>query len=244
MRYKMLLIGLLVLAGGGTPNFIWADETLDADLIHEYKKILSELSSEPEDTATLKETGKLYYFIGEVSHDRDTIKKAVSILENVLEKESGDAEVKVYLGSAYTLKARDFPLRWLANITPLGWIRIYYVRSGVNMMNDGVKADELNPVARLIRGMTRVNLPKAFLGFKGGMEDLELVLSWIKCPALNAKYDDIITDKGFISDASYRIGEVYFKEGDREKAVMLFKNAASLIPDSPIGRAAVRRLNE
>lgn len=225
-------------------NFVWADTTLDADLLHEYKKVLSELSSEPEDVETLREVGKLYYFIGEVSHDRSAIKKAISIFEDVLKKESDDDELNVYLGSAYTIKARDFPLRWLANITPLGFVRLYYVRRGVGLMDDAVKRDEMNPITRLIRGITRVSLPKAFLSFKEGIEDLDLVLSWVEDPTLNKKYSEIVTDKAFIADASYRIGEVYLQEGSREKAFTLIKKTASLIPDSPMGRAALRKLNE
>lgn len=105
------------------PYIVWADETLTAELLKEYREALSELASEPDDVNILKEKGKLYFFIGEASHDRDYIKKAISIFEELLEKEHDDAEIKAFLGSAYTLKARDFPLRWIANVTPIGFIR-------------------------------------------------------------------------------------------------------------------------
>ena len=37
---------------------------LSAELITEYKKVLTELLAEPEDIDILKEIGKLYFFIG------------------------------------------------------------------------------------------------------------------------------------------------------------------------------------
>lgn len=222
----------------------WADDILTAELVDEYRKTLSELLLQPKDIAISKEIGKLYFHIGRETHDCKSIKMAVDIFETVLEKESNDAEIMVYLGSAYTLKARDFPLKWIANITPLGYLRIYYVKKGIDIMDDAVKIDGMHPVVRLIRGITRVNLPKVFLQFEKGIMDLKLVLLWIENPSLNKGYLGIITDKGFMAEAYYRIGEVYLEKGERKKASALFKKVVSLAVDTPIGMAAQRKLNE
>ncbi len=225
------------------PALCSGDQTLSSELVTEYRKALSELQAETKDNTGIREIGLLHYYIGNEAHDRDSINKAIDILERVLDKAPDDAEGMAYLGSAYAIKARDFPMKWIANITPVGFIRIYYVKKGLNLMNAAVERDKIHPVIRLIRGLTCANLPSPFMQTENGFEDLKLFLSWMENPSLNEKYSGIVEDKGFIADAYYRIGEVYLEKGDKAMAESLFKAAASINLDSPIGKAAMRRLN-
>jgi len=220
------------------------DKTLSIELVDEYRGVLSEFLSKPESIDTLKEVGKLYFHIGVETHDRDAIKKAFNIFKKILKEEPDNAEIKAFMGSAYTVKARDFPMKWLALVTPLGYIRLYYVKKGIDMMDEAVKMDTMYPVTRITRGITCISLPGIFQQFKKGMDDLELLISWIENPSLNKEYSEIITDKYFMATMYYQAGETYFEKGEKEKALSLFKKVASINLDTPFGRAAKKMLNK
>lgn len=250
----MVFLNLVLLLGACATNScnsnkektarLTSEDRLVIELIDEYRKTLSELSSEKEDTATLMEIGKLYFHIGNLSKDRESIGKAVDIFNKVLKKEPENAEIRAYLGSSYTIKARDFPLKWIANITPLGFVRIYYTKKGTNSMDEAVEMDSLNPAIRLIRGIACVNMPKFFSQFDKGIRDFELLLSWIMNPYVNKKYLGMLTDKDFTAIVYYHTAEAYLIKDEKEKADALFKMAASMNSDSPFSRAASSRLNE
>lgn len=219
------------------------DEKLSIELVNEYRRMLSQFLSEPENIP-LKEIGILYFYIGVETNDRDSIKKAMDIFKKILEEKPDNAEIKAFMGSSYTVKARDFPLKWIASVTPLGFIRLHYVKKGIDMMDEAVEIDGMNPITRITRGITCITLPGIFQQFKKGIEDIELLLSWIENPSLNEEYSEIITDKYFMATVYYRTGEGYLKEGKKEKALSLFKKASSINFDNPFSRAAERMLNK
>lgn len=226
------------------PISLTTEDRLAIELLDEYREILSELSSETEDLAYLNGIGQLHFHIGNLAKDRKSIKKAVHIFEKVLEKEPDNAEIMAFLGSAYTIKARDFPMKWVANLTPIGFMRLYYVKKGINRMDAAIEMDEMNPVVRLIRGIACVNMSEPFGQFDKGIKDIELLLSWIENPSLNKRYAGIITDKDFMANVYYRAGKAYLKNDEKENAISMFKMTASISPDTPFGRAALRRLND
>lgn len=231
-------IGLLLIC-----STVFGDEILRQELVEEYRKVLSEFPMESDNKALSAERGKLYFHLGNETSDRDYINRAIAAFEEVLDKDPGNVEVKAYLGAAYTIKARDFPLRWLANITPLGFVRIYYVNKGINLIDASLKDDAMHPVVRLVSGLTRVNLPGAFSQYKNGINDLQLLILWMEKPSLNEKYAELLADKGFIVDTYFRTGVVFFENGDKDKAETFLKAAFAMSPDTPAGKAARRRLD-
>lgn len=124
------------------------------------------------------------------------------------------------------------------------WVyQIYYVKKGINLLNSAIDIAPGHPVYRMVRGRTFVNLPRLFLQFDKGVKDFELLLSWVEDSSINERYSALLEDRAFIQEVYYRIGEVYLIKGEKKKAVSLFKRAASINPDTPIARAALRRLN-
>jgi len=226
------------------PVSLTTEDRLAIELLDEYRETLSEFSSETENLAYLKWIGQLHFHIGNLSKDRRSIKKAVDIFQKVLEKEPDNAEIMAFLGSAYTIKARDFPMKWVANLTPLGFMRLHYVEKGINKMDAAIEMDEMNPVVRLIRGIACVNISRPFGQFDKGIKDIEVLLSWIENPSLNNRYAGIIKDRDFIANVYYRTGVAYLKKDEKENAISMFKMTASINPDTPYGKAALRRLND
>ncbi|MDI6704516.1 MAG: hypothetical protein QME40_07590, partial [bacterium] len=135
MRLYKIIASLLVVVLVCLSSTTFADEQLSKELTVEYKSLLepllSDLKSNPEDLELLKEVGKLYFQIGNEAADRHSTSKAIKIFKKILQKEPHNAEIKAYLGSAYTIKARDFPMKTILSLTSLGFIRLYYVKNGI-----------------------------------------------------------------------------------------------------------------
>lgn len=248
MRAYKIIASLLVVVFVCFSSITFADEGLSKELVSEYKlllsPLLSELKSSPEDLGILKEVGKLYFYIGNESADRKSTSKAIKIFKKILEKESNNAEIKAYLGSAYTLKARDFPMKTILSFTPLGFIRLSYVNKGIQEMDTAVEMEDLNPFVRLVRGITSCNLPVMFGQVENGVNDLTLLTSWIENLSLNENYHDMLADESFKAVVYYYAGEAYLKSKDSKSAILSFKKILSVTPDSTFGRAAERMLDK
>lgn len=240
-KITYLLISILALLL--SYSTVFGDEILRQELVAEYRKLLSDFPADPDDKALQAEKGKLYFHLGEETADRDCVNRAIAVFEEALDKDSGNAEVKAYLGAAYAVKARDFPLKWLANITPLGFVRIYYVNKGLNLIDASLKDDAMNPVIRLTSGLTRANLPGAFAQYDNGIGDLQLLVSWMEQPSRNGRYASLLADAAFAATTYFRVGEVYAANGNREKAEVYLKTACAISPDTPVGKAARRMLD-
>ena len=240
----LLLIVLLL----GLSSTTFADEELSKELVAEYKPLLktllSDLKSSQEDLELLKEVGMLYFQIGNETADRCSTSKAIKIFQKILQKEPHNAEIKAYLGSAYTLKARDFPLKQILSLTPLGFIRVFYVNKGIQKMDTAVGMEDLNPFVHLVRGITSYNLPGIFGQLEKGVNDFATLTSWIENPSLNESYHDLFADESFKAVVYYYAGEAYLKTKNLENATIFFEKVLSLEQDSPFSRAAERILNK
>jgi len=248
MRSYKIIASLLVvvLVCFSSPTF--ADEELSKELVAEYKPLLKtllvDLESNPEDIGLKKEVGRLYFQIGNESKDRSSISKAIEIFQEILKRNPHDAEIKAYLGSAYTIKARDFPMKEILSFTPVGFVRLYYVKKGIKEMDKAMTLEPLNPFVRIVRGITCYNLPGIFGQIEKGVDDFSLLISWIENPSLNKNYHDVLIDQTFKAIVYYNAGEAYLKSGNLEKATHFFEMALSNAPQSPFGRAAERMLNK
>lgn len=243
--YKIIVsLSVMVLVYFSSTTF--ADEELSMELVAEYKSLLktllSELKSSPEDLEILREVGKLYFYIGNETRDRDSTSKAMEIFQKILQQNPNDAEIKAYFGSAYTLKARDFPMKWILSFTPFGFIRLSYVNRGIQEMDTAVEMESLNPFVRLVRGITCYNLPRIFGQLEKGVNDLLLLISWIENPSLNENYHDVLIDESFKAIVYYHAGKAHFESKDFKKASLSFEMVLSITPESPFGRAAERKI--
>ncbi|MBU0701897.1 hypothetical protein KKE26_11515 [bacterium] len=243
---KMVFLVMVFLLCFSSTTF--ADEKLSNELLVEYgpllQSALTELKHSPEDSEILKEVGKLYFYIGDESADRHSTSKAIKLFQKILEKEPRNAEIKAYLGSAYTLKARDFPMKTILSLTPLGYIRLYYVNKGIQEMDAAVEIEDSNPFVRIVRGITSYNLPEIFGQLEKGINDFSLLISWIENPSLNKDYKELFTDESFITIVFYHTGEAYLKSKNLEKATLFFEKVLSVKQNTPYRKAAERMLNK
>lgn len=230
------------------PSYAFADVELSKELLAEYKPLLktllSDLESNPEDLEIMKEIGKLYFYIGNEGADRYSTSKAIKIFRKILLKEPHNAEIKAYLGSAYTIKARDFPMKTILSLTPFGFIRVSYVKKGIKEMDAAVEMENLNPFVHLVKGITCYNLPVVFGQLEKSIDDFEILTSWIENPSLNKSYQELFADENFKAIVYYHTGKAYLKSRNLENAILFFKKVLSINPDSPFGKSAERMLNK
>ncbi|MCX7957324.1 MAG: hypothetical protein N2643_05505 [Endomicrobia bacterium] len=228
--------------------YIHSDEILSQELIEYYNNALNELlevsKTDPDDIQILREVGKCYFYLGEASHNLGNVCKAIKIFKKILKKYPSDAEIKVYLGSSYTLKARDFPLKWIVSLTPIGFVRIYYVNKGVKLMDDAVKIESSNPLVLIVRALTCTNIPKVFGQFEKGLKDFSLLISWIENPDLCPEYKEILSDESFKVVVYYELAKRMIEAKKLEKAKMLLFKIQEFYKDSPYKKAAKRVLEK
>lgn len=225
-----------------------ADEILSTELTKGYKEsvdmYLESLKENPNDIDTLKELGKSYFYIAVESKNLNFNCKAMKIFKKILKKEPDNAEILAYYGSCYTLLARDFPLKWITSLTPLGFLRIYYVNRGVSILEKATKLDPQNPFVRIICANTYYGLPGVFGKFDKSIKEFELLLSWIENPNLNQQYSDLLSDESFQSVVLYNAANAFIDKGEKDKAKKLLEKILSISVETPYKEAAKRRLNK
>ncbi len=242
------LLGLAGCAANPPLVDIGAQAQLDRIRVDEARHGLAELRVEPDDDAVRFERAKLWYTIAEVDADNEALRNALAGFEQLADtpaftaKRYRLAELKAYYGSAYALKARDFPAPWvIANLTPVGYIRIHYVFKGVSLMDQAVALDREHPVVRLMRGITCSNLPAAFGQTRKGLTDLQRLADWLAQPTANRRYRAILDDAYFRVNAYYSIAMTMRAHG--RAAETFFRKTIETAPGSPFARAAGEALH-
>nr|VFJ47009.1 MAG: hypothetical protein BECKFM1743A_GA0114220_100428 [Candidatus Kentron sp. FM]VFJ47335.1 MAG: hypothetical protein BECKFM1743C_GA0114222_100448 [Candidatus Kentron sp. FM]VFK07557.1 MAG: hypothetical protein BECKFM1743B_GA0114221_100447 [Candidatus Kentron sp. FM] len=182
----------------------------------------------------------LLYHIGEQSADYDTMGEVIEQLKMLRKSNPNDAEITAYLGSAYALRARDYPWQGFYQIIPgPGFVRLGYTWKGVHLLNKAATENDRNPIVRMLRGMTFTRLPRLFGQFGTGLGDLTLLRGWIEDPNTNPQYVDILKDPAFRGDVYFRLAEAHWLDGNEADARRFFAHAVEAAPaGSPIAIAA------
>jgi tetratricopeptide (TPR) repeat protein len=107
------------------------------------------LEQNPADYEALKGLGIVYHGMA-LKDSKAYAKKAVQYLEEANQKKSDDTEVLCYLGSAYTLMAKD-----AGDLMS----KSSYMNRGVERMDKAVRMDPDNIVVRLVRANNSKSLP-------------------------------------------------------------------------------------
>jgi len=246
MFIKMLVV--VVAVNFVASKILYCDEILSKELVKENKKAVEELTelvkTDPQDVALLRELGKAYFNIGSESADRKSISQAMKIFKQILKKDPNDAEIMTYYGSCWTIKARDFPLKWIVSFTPIGFVRIYYVKKGVSIMDKAVSMEPKNPFVRIVYAITCYNIPAVFGQFYKSKESFSLLVSWIENPESNPEYKDLFKDETFQSVVYYHTAEMFLMNKEVEKAKMLIQKILSIKTSSIYKDAAMRMLEK
>lgn len=132
------------------------------------------LDKNPCDYEALRDLGIVYHNAA-VKDSKVYANKAVQYLEKAHQKKMDDNVVLCYLGSAYTLLARD---------TSDSMARMSYVNLGINYMDQAVRndADDISDYIwiRLIRANNSMCLPKSLNRRSIAHEDFELLASLLQ----------------------------------------------------------------
>jgi tetratricopeptide (TPR) repeat protein len=121
------------------------------------------LDQNPADYETLKGLGIVYHSMA-LKDSKAYAKKAVQYLEQANQKKSDDTEVLCYLGSAYTLLAKD-----VGDLMS----KSSYMNRGVEYMDKAVRMDPDNISVRMIRANNSKNLPRFLNRRSIAYEDFE-----------------------------------------------------------------------
>jgi len=133
-------------------------------LLGQAAQLQQRLDQNPSDYEALRNLGIVYHHMA-IKDSKAYAKKAVQYLEQAHQKRIDDNVVLCYLGSAYTLLAKD---AW----NPLS--RTYYLNKGVEYMDKAVRKDPDNITVRLIRANNSKALSSRFLSQRSiAYEDFE-----------------------------------------------------------------------
>jgi len=145
----------------------WGEEKNQrADLDAMVKKIIKlqeRFNQNPSDYEVLKEIGVIYHDLAQ-KDAKTYAKKAVNSLEEAQKVKPEDNVTLCYLGSAYTLMAKEF---W----NPVS--KSNYVNKGIECMDKAVRKDPDNITVRMTRGINSTRLPGILNRRQVAYEDFE-----------------------------------------------------------------------
>jgi hypothetical protein len=95
-------------------------------------------------------------------------KELFTFLEKEMKTRPHDTLLKCYLGSSYTLKARD----------GIGPMKLFFVKKGIRLMNEAVETTPRNPMVRFVRGATDHHLPDFLEQGRMALDDFEWLLDY------------------------------------------------------------------
>lgn len=158
------------------------------------------LDQNPSDDDVLKNLGIVYYAAA-LKDSKAYAKKAIQYLDQAYQKKSEDAEVLCYLGTTYTLLAKD--ASDLSSMTS-------NTNKGIGFMDKAVRMDPDNISVRMIRANNSKNLPKFLNRRSVAYEDFEHLASLFE-----KKPDISHLLKAFVYQ---NLAALYKEDGDAAKA--------------------------
>lgn len=194
-------------------------------LIAEKEKLLQKNSQNVE---LLKTLGILYHNLSRMG-ERNVADKAIEYLTkyNTLTKNQ-DAEAIAYLGSSYTLKGRD------AGIPTQ---KIAYVKKGCKILDEAIKVDGNNIVARMVRANNSLSLPGFFNRLKYTEEDCMFLLNL-------HKKEKIKLNNETLSEIYFLLGEFYYQKNNLSKAKEFWQQSIDMSSTTTSAQYAKERLKK
>lgn len=169
------MFGVLSLVFFLFTSLAYAEEKLEdkelAAMLAQITQLQQRLDKNPSDYEALRDLGIAYHNAA-LKDSKVYAKKAVQCLEQTRQKKIDDTVVLCYLGSTYTLLARDAS-------DPMD--RLSYVNKGVEYMDKAVRKDPDDisdyVTIRLVRANNSMALPKSLNRRPIAYEDFELLAS-------------------------------------------------------------------
>lgn len=150
-------------------------------------------------------------------HDRavegseSAVDEAIGRLESLVEDEPDNELARAYLGSAYTIKARDAAL----------WNKRGWVERGVETIDTAVEAAPEDPRVRLVRAINAYNLPQRVGRYELAAEDFAILLDALReeHPAIDSVLERAVY---------FHAGAFALKEREDGRALELLEKAAAV----------------
>ncbi|MBC7928194.1 MAG: hypothetical protein H7039_21320 [Bryobacteraceae bacterium] len=170
---------------------------------------------------------KELYFKG-VDGDKSCTRESLRLLESLARQSPADPVVLVYLSSNKLLESgRTFAL----------WNKNRLAKEGILGMDKSVALAPDNVEIRFVRALSTYELPSFFQRRKQSEQDL----AWL-APRVAPAVEKGELSKDLAAAALYFHGMVRERMGDRQNAIGVWRNAASLSPASKAGQAAASKL--
>lgn len=150
--------------------------------------------------------------------DRQAVTDCIAALEKLLAAQPNDQVVRVYLGSAYTLRSRDLSI---------GPAKLTALRKGIALMDEAAAAASDDARVQLTRAVTNEALP-TFLGRrKVARQQLDRLVGLVERDPAKLKPAD--------QQLLYlNAGEAAKRAGDKERARELWRHGAALKADAKL----------
>ncbi len=143
--------------------------------------------------------------------DAEAVDQAIDHFEKTLDAAPDNALVRAYLGSTYTLKARDAAV----------WNKGRWVERGLDTLDEAVATAPGHPRVRLLRAATAYNLPRVVGRYDTAREDFAILLDAI------AERPDTFAPE-LKREIYFHTGAFALKEGEDERALDLLEKAAAV----------------
>ena len=175
-------------------------------------------------------------FENNLAGDKDSNSAVIEKFEQLVNESPDQPLYLAYLGSAYTLKARDA-------FAP--WTRLKYVEKGLAMIDKALimlepKHDEMRIRGSIVSMETRLVAISTFLKVPGFLHRLQpardLIKETLASPAF-AKAPPMVRGRIYLNAA-----DAAKKAGNAAEAIALLKQAEALLPDSRFKQEAHSRL--
>jgi hypothetical protein len=181
--------------------------------------------------------GLAAYRIGSLTHDPLWVTSAKDKLLESTETLPQFAQARAWLGSAYALIARDYPIQGNWQVFPgVGFARIYNVLQAKKYLDEAVVIDEFDPVSRLVRASTLSAMPSIFVSKESVGTDLQTLLSWVEDPSSNPQHKQVLQSEAFRDEFYLAYAQRLEARGEKTAA----KNAWDMLSRS----AGIKEIKE
>ncbi len=193
------------------------------------------LENSPADLDALKRLGLVYHHQAVLKLD-GMLDKAIESLEKVMQQDPADMEARAFLGSCYTLVARD-------SNNP--FTKMKMVRKGSKAIDASVEKDPKNILIRILRANNSLNLP-GFLGRRHfAMEDYLYIEKIAADPDADFGIPSQLGEndsKDVLAQVFYKLGRLYLKEKNPQKAREYFEKSVTAWSESRWARGSKQQL--
>jgi tetratricopeptide (TPR) repeat protein len=160
-----------------------------------------------------------------VAGDRQAVVECIGALERILELDPGNARARAWLGSAWTLRARDLGI---------GPGKLEALKRGGRLMDEAVAASD-DPEVRLVRAINSASLPALFGRRAVAREDYRILLERARD---RARLLDARTAQAIFLHA----GDFLAREGRRDEALAAWRDGLRVEPETALAREIGHRI--